>query len=183
MKKITTTLIILSISIIISAQVPKNVLLEYATNASCGPCASANPGNYDFLKKNYKNTVSVWYHAWWPGSNDPMYVANVDENAARINYYNINGVPAYVINGTKTGYGDEGTKMQSHHASEAGSMSPLDMVVTAEVDGDSVRISVTVKVLGEVAQSDLVLHTAVTEQMVIYPSPPGSKFLAVSTAK
>ena len=54
--------------------------MEYATNASCGPCATSNPGSQAFLEGNYGRMVSIWYHAWWPGSGDPMYVANKPEN-------------------------------------------------------------------------------------------------------
>ncbi|MDX1699334.1 MAG: hypothetical protein R3250_01890, partial [Melioribacteraceae bacterium] len=97
-------IIIIFCATIVSAQVPRKILMEYATNASCPPCATFNPGNYEFLKNNYKNTDAVWYHAWWPGSNDPMYVANTTGNAARINYYGINGVPDYVLNGRDQGW-------------------------------------------------------------------------------
>ncbi len=156
------------------AQVPKKVLMEYATNASCGPCAAYNPGNYEFLKSNYKNAVAVWYHAWWPGSNDPMYVINKPENEARINYYGINGVPAYVINGTQQGYGDETAKFHSHFNSQMNLESPLEMNVKSEMQGDSIKITVLIKVLAEITSTDLRLHTAITEQMVKYDSPPGS---------
>jgi hypothetical protein len=38
-------------------------------------------------------------HAWWPGANDPFYLANVAENTARINYYGVNSVPHVCIDG------------------------------------------------------------------------------------
>jgi len=169
-------LFVLVFSITLLGQVPKNILMEYATNASCPPCAEFNPGNYDFLKSNYKNTVAVWYHAWWPGPNDPMYVANSDENAARINYYGINGVPDYVLNGDEQGWStnDLTTDFMLDHAKFMNLESPVAMEVNSKIIGDSIKVTIQIKVFGEVTQSDLRLHTAITEQMIVYPSPPGS---------
>jgi len=172
------TAIIFFVSITISAQVPKKILMEYATGSNCGPCATYNPGNYDFLKTNYKNTVAVWYHAWWPFfADDPMYLANIDENTARINYYGINGVPDYVLNGIESGWESMELNMTEEfildHESFMNLTSPLDMNVSAKIIGDSIEISVIIQVLGEVTSPDLVLHTAITEQMVVFTTPPG----------
>ena len=111
MTTIKTIIFLLFVSVILSAQVPKKVLMEYATNASCGPCAYYNPGNYDHLKSNYTNTVAVWYHAWWPGPNDPMFIYNEDEQRTRIEYYGINGVPNYILNGVERGWEQDGVEM------------------------------------------------------------------------
>lgn len=46
----------------------------------------------------------VEYHAWWPGSNDPFYLANVDENQGRIQYYNVSGVPSTWASGDELPY-------------------------------------------------------------------------------
>ncbi len=170
------TIILLFFAIVISAQVPKKILMEYATNASCPPCAEFNPGNYEFLKSNYKNTVAVWYHAWWPGPNDPMYLANTDENAARINYYRINGVPDYVLNGTDKGWStnDLTADLASDHEKIIGLESPFQIKVNSIIGEDSLEIFVNVKSVGELTSDDLVLHTAITERMVNYQSPPGT---------
>ena len=169
--------IILLLGGILSAQVPKKILMEYATNASCGPCATYNPGNYDHLKANYDITVAVWYHAWWPGPNDPMFVSNEDENRARIQYYGINGVPDYVLNGVEKGWQQDVPlyeEFASDHATFMNLMSPIELEVNHEVIGDSLKVTVDLGVVDEITYSDLVLHTAITEQMRIYPSPPGS---------
>jgi len=155
------------------AQVPKTVLMEYATNASCPPCAFYNPGNYDYLKSNYGSVVSIWYHAWWPGSGDPMYVANKPENENRIGYYGINGVPNYVLNGVSTG-----SYVTSDLIADTEPLlhqeSPVKLNIKTEIVGDSLDVSVTLVVYGAVTQENLKLMTAVTEQMLTYASPPGS---------
>ena len=169
-------IIIILCATMLSAQVPKKILMEYATNASCPPCATFNPGNYEFLKNNYKSTDAVWYHAWWPGSNDPMYLANTTGNAARINYYGINGVPDYVLNGKDKGWSTNNltADFMEDHASNMGLESPIYLKVNSTIENDSLKVDVTIKVLGDVSHTDLVLHTAITEQMVIYPEAPGT---------
>ena len=69
MKKWLSVIILLtSFSMSVFGQVPRTVLMEYATNTSCGPCAYSNPDSYNYLSSNYGQMVSIWYHAWWPGS-------------------------------------------------------------------------------------------------------------------
>ncbi len=165
--------ILVAFSLSTFAQVPKTILMEYATNASCGPCAYYNPTSYDYLKSNYGKTVSIWYHAWWPGSDDPMYVANKTENENRIRYYGINGVPNYVLNGVSTGsyqtvdlIEDTEPLLQLE--------SPVKLKVITDIGNDSLEVTVTLVVLGNVSQENLKLHTVVTELMMLYDTPPGS---------
>ena len=114
MKNILSILFITFLfSSFVFGQVPRTVLMEYATNASCPPCADFNPSSFKYLKNNYGQMVSIWYHAWWPGPNDPMYLANVDENKNRIEFYNVNGVPRFIIDGILQGYGDEQEKLKN----------------------------------------------------------------------
>jgi outer membrane protein Omp28/type IX secretion system substrate protein len=155
------------------SQVPRTVLLEYATNASCGPCADHNPGNYNFLKSNYENMVSIWYHAWWPGSGDPMYVANKPENENRIGYYGINGVPNFVLNGLSTG-GFITSDLISDATPLLNLESPVKLKVETKNESDSINVTVTLIVYGDVTQENIKLRTVVTEQMLLYSSPPGS---------
>lgn len=55
------------------SQLKNMILLEEATNASCGPCASQNPILEQFLHDDSDAVIGVSYHAWWPGATDPMY--------------------------------------------------------------------------------------------------------------
>lgn len=166
--------LIFSISTFIAAQVPKTVLLEYATNASCGPCAEANPGSFAYLQSNYGRMVSIWYHAWWPGSGDPMYVANIDENKDRIGYYAVNAVPRYIVDGVLQGFGDEASKMRSQAATRFQLDSPVKLDVTKTILNDSLEVTVTLVVYGAVAQENLKLRTVIIEQILQYNSAPGS---------
>jgi hypothetical protein len=167
-------LLIILLSLPTYAQVPRMVLMEYATNASCGPCAAANPGSYAFLKSNYGRMISIWYHAWWPGSGDPMYLANTAENENRIKYYNVNAVPRYIVDGILQGYGDESSKMRTDAESRFPIDSPKKLEVETDIVGDSIEVGLTLVVYGDVTDDNLKLQTVITEQMLVYSSPPGS---------
>ncbi len=175
MKNILSILLVLVLfSSIHIGQVPRTVLMEYATNASCPPCAAYNPTSYTYLKSNYGQMVSIWYHAWWPGPNDPMYLANVAENRNRIEYYNIDAVPRFVIDGVLSDYADNQSALVSHTDTRMQMNSPVKLSVASEIVGDSIDIEVTLVVVDTVNESNLKLRTAIIEQMMIYDSPPGS---------
>lgn len=148
--------------------------MEYATNSSCGPCATANPYSYEYFKDNYDHIVSVWYHAWWPGSNDPMYVANIPENRNRIGYYSVNGVPNYMVDGVYQGYPGDIPGLSSHINTRYAIESPISLIVTQEIVGDTLDINIELNVVSEVTASNLILRTTIVEQMMKYASPPGS---------
>lgn len=171
-KLLFTLLIVFSLSTF--AQVPRTVLMEYATNASCGPCATSNPASQAFLESNYGRMVSIWYHAWWPGSGDPMYVANKPENENRIGYYGIPWVPYSVIDGLLYDAAGDANTLRTQANSRFAITSPVKIEVNAEIVNDSLDVTITMVVYGDVTQENLKLQTVIIEQMMTYASPPGS---------
>ena len=167
------TMLLLASTSLLLGQGRRVVLMEEATNASCPPCASNNPQLQAFFESNFGNVVSVRYHAWWPGY-DPMYAVNTTENRNRIQYYGINGVPNYLLDGVNYGVPSApgtmvaitGDRLQSPHLA--------DITVQAVIDSDSVRVDVTLAGRGAVKQTSLALYTAVIERMVVYATPPGT---------
>ena len=174
MKLRNLVVILLFINISLYAQVPRTVLLEYATNASCGPCASANPASYKYLESNYDRMVSIWYHAWWPGSGDPMYIANKPENENRIGYYNIPWVPYSVIDGILYDAAGDANTLGAQAESRWKNTSPIKLHLKSNIVGDSIEVTLTMVVYGAVTQKSLKLQTVITESIISYPTPPGS---------
>ena len=166
-------MILLLFVLFTQSQTRRIVLLEEATNASCGPCASYNPGLQDFFAKHYGGIISVRYHASWPGR-DPMYSANTTENTNRIKYYGINGVPNYVLDGVLYGVPSNPQAIRAKMFSNLENPSPLVIHVEADYGEDSLTAVVTVKALEDVAQKKLFLRAAVIERRVEYSSPPGT---------
>jgi hypothetical protein len=149
------------------------VLLEEATNASCPPCAASNPNLQAFVRSNFGNVVTVRYHAWWPGT-DPMYSHNQTENTNRIQYYSINGVPNYLMDGVNCGVPSDPASMAAIARQRLQSPHVADIGIQAAFDADSVRVQVTLIGQGTVTQSSLSLYTAVIERMVVFAAPPGN---------
>jgi thiol-disulfide isomerase/thioredoxin len=74
------------------------VLIEQFTNSGCGSCAAYTPTVYNYLNNNPADVVGVSYHASFP-YNDSMHYENPTDANARINFYNIGGVPHSVVDG------------------------------------------------------------------------------------
>lgn len=123
---------------------PRMILVEEATNASCGPCASANPAFQEYINTHLHEVIPVVYHAWWPGASDPMYLKNTGMNRNRVNYYGMAsyGVPAIAVNGEfLQGPGNVETGV----AKWRGKTSPVSMMVDVTRDGKKMNITVAVQ--------------------------------------
>ncbi|MBN1423599.1 Omp28-related outer membrane protein [Candidatus Fermentibacteria bacterium] len=149
------------------------VLLEEATNASCAPCAQNNPKLQEFFSTHFGGVVSVRYHAWWPGANDPMYLENTVDNRDRIGYYGISGVPNYVMDGTNYGVPGDPDAMVSQMWERLNVPPPVKIVVERIAGRDSLLCNVTV-IGDEAIAGNLFLRTAVIERLIVYPTPPGN---------
>jgi len=156
-------------------QVRRIVLLEEATNASCGDCAKSNLKLQGFFKSHFGGAVSVRYHASWPGENDPMYALNPFDNTNRIeNYYGMFFVADYFMDGMDHGEPLDSLlmidQMHYHLIKDA----PVKIKITANIDADSVRATARLIGVSHVSQTDLKFRMALIERMVQYSSPPGS---------
>src|SRR5262249_14737217 len=138
-----------------NAQLKNMILIEEATNASCGPCASQNPYFEQFLEDNSDAVIGVSYHAWWPGQNDPMYTNDKSMNTTRIQYYGFDniGVPTCVIAGTYAtpssgwyqGAPGDIDALTTALETAKGIQTPCDISVSRFlIPGDSEQVDVTV---------------------------------------
>ncbi len=156
------------------AQSNRIVLLEEATNASCSPCATYNPGLQQFVTNHLGGIISVRYHAWWPGSNDPMYALNTTDNRNRINYYGITGVPGYAIDGHFYGVPSNPELMESQMYERLNKPAPVRLRVHSSFKEDTVSVQIELEALEEVVDSTLKLRVALIERLISYSYPPGS---------
>ncbi len=173
MKKLFFFLFIIGLTLNVNGQFRRIALLEEATNASCGPCAANNPHLQQFFEHNFGGVISVRYHSWWPGT-DPMYSDNTADNRARINYYGINGVPTYTMDGVVKGMPSNPVQMGDAMWNDISSTSPFWIKVSANPEGTSYNVNVTVIVGDNVTATNLYLRTAVIERRIHFSSPPGT---------
>ena len=99
MKKITLFISALALSCTMFGQSQRLCLAEEFTQASCPPCAAANPYFNPLMAANTTKAVTIKYQTSWPGV-DPMNAQNMADVQTRVTYYNVTGVPDGKLDGT-----------------------------------------------------------------------------------
>ncbi len=164
----------------LSGQTQRLVLIEEATNASCGPCGSQNPAFFALLNQNRDKLTAVVYHWYFPGY-DPMHLHNVAENNARVSYYGINGVPTAIIDGiipSGAGFGYPGAPsgftqglINQYHS--VPSPFVIDIYHYLSADEEYIHTVARVKAAQDF-EGNVKLQLAVVEKVIQFSSPPGS---------
>lgn len=174
MKKI---LLCLSFSIafgVINAQVQKTPFIEHFTQASCGPCASQNPGMYTTLNTfGSADYVKLTYQVSWPGT-DPMNAEYAAGPSARTTYYNVSGVPDCSLSGGTTSSPNTAVTAATL-AAKAAETTPYSMTITHSWDNGNITVNVDVtNTSASPANSMDKIYIAMVEDHVSYSSAPGS---------
>ncbi|HLP10968.1 MAG TPA: Omp28-related outer membrane protein [Flavobacteriales bacterium] len=174
MKKIfTSTAALLLIAGSANSQAAKYALFEHFTQASCGPCASQNPGfESTILTPNPDKVRHIAYHTSWPGV-DPMNAHNPTEVATRVSYYTVSGVPDVYMNGNQKN-AQPGGFTQADVDDQFSMGSPIKIVVTEVDNGADRDVTVDVITVGTVPAGSYKLYAAVVEDPINYGTPPGS---------
>jgi hypothetical protein len=181
MKKNLLLILTIIITLSLSAQTQRLVLIEEATNASCGPCAQQNPAFMALLNANRDKITAVMYHWWFPGY-DPMHLHNVAENNGRVSYYGINGVPTAVIDGvipSGAGFGYPGgphgfTQALIDQYYAIPSPFELDMYHYLSPDEDTIHVFARIRAAQDYTSEVVKIHMAVIEKVITFATPPGS---------
>jgi hypothetical protein len=179
MKKLYTTLALASVVLVAGAQSQRLALVEEFTQASCGPCAAANPQFNTLLNANTAKVISMKYQVNWPGV-DPMN-AQYPTVSGRASYYGVTSVPYALLDGVAvsgssyTGYPNN--MNQSMINTEYADPSPFDLTVSHTLSSDQDSIFITVHANATQAftsAGSLRLHTVLIEKHIHFTSAPGS---------
>jgi thiol-disulfide isomerase/thioredoxin len=167
------------------SQSKRLVFLEEFTQASCPPCEATTPQLNEAVAANAEKIVQIRYQVWWPGY-DPMYLDNTQEVRDRVNYYGVGGVPALFLDGAEEQGNAQTVLPQSAIDDRYAVDAPIKIEVSHTLSDDLSMANVTVKVINE-GTSDYVLpadklRVAFIEEVISYPSPPGSTSLQVFEA-
>lgn len=180
MKKIYAVLACGLLSFTVSAQSQRLVLIEEFTQASCGPCAAANPSFNALLNNNANKCVSIKYQTNWPGV-DPMNAQYPAAVSARVNYYNCNSVPFAVMDGepvTGSNYtGAPGNLTTAKINTEYAVTSPFTIDVSHYLSSDEDSIFITATVTASQAYTAVNYprcHVVLVEKHIDFASAPGS---------
>ncbi|MDQ3111843.1 MAG: Omp28-related outer membrane protein [Bacteroidota bacterium] len=180
MKKLYTTLALASLVAVAGAQSQRLVLVEEFTQASCGPCASANPQFNTLLGANTTKVVSLKYQTSWPGV-DPMN-AQYPNVSSRVNYYSVGSVPYALMDGVSvtgssyTGYPNNLTQTAINNQYSIVT-SPFDLAVEHTLNANQDSVFITVQATATQAYAitgSLRLHTVLIEKHINFATAPGS---------
>ena len=160
---------------VLFGQSQRLVFIEEYTQASCGPCAAANPAFNTLLSANTTKTVSVKYQVSWPGV-DPMNAQNPTEVATRVSYYGVSGVPDAYMDGNVYAGGSPSGITQAGINSEYAVASPFAINLTHwfNAANDSIFINCEVTASQATALTSGRLRIAMIEKTINFSSPPGS---------
>ena len=179
MKKILLIITGAWMSIATYAQVQRMVMIEGFSNASCPPCAAQNPAYKTMLDNNATKVIAMKYQTNWPGV-DPMNAQTQAEVGPRVTYYNFNGVPYGLIDGTIISGGSYAGALNGLDQTEIDTRyavsSPFDLALTHNfsADMDSVFISATISTPATFSGTTLKLHVAMVEKEIVFAAAPGS---------
>ncbi len=173
MKKLLLFIIVLATSLYVNGQCYKHVVMEHFTQASCGPCASQNPGFESGILATNPNTVHhIAYHTSWPGA-DVMYNNNKTDIVARTSFYAVNGVPNIIMSGNVKQSGPASfSQLDINNESSKGS--PLNMKITTKDDSTTRTYTIIVSTVGTLPIGSFNLVAAVVERERNYTAAPGN---------
>ena len=182
MKKLSLLLVLITwVTLPLISQTQRMILMEEATNASCGPCAGQNPAFDILLNNNRDKLTAIKYHWYFPGY-DPMHNHNVVENNARVSYYGINGVPTAMIDGVienRAGFGYPGApsgytqQIINEYYAEPASFE-IDLYHEITPAEDSIHIWMRIRAAEDITSGSLKAHIVVVEKEIHFSNPPGS---------
>lgn len=159
------------------AQSARLLMIEEATQASCGPCATQNPAFDALLDANSDKVIVLKYQTAFPGF-DPMYLDNPDEMQARTAYYSVDGVPTAFMNGSQIpnctdGYqGAPACLSQARIDAAYNNAAAFDLEVEATFDDGVLNVSGSLTANADVS-GDLKLRLALAEKTINNSDAPG----------
>jgi hypothetical protein len=177
MKKTLLFAALLSASFMGFSQSQRTVFIEEFTQASCPPCETTTPALNAVIETNAEKIVQIRYQTSWPGV-DPMNADNPTEVQTRVDYYGVTGVPDVIADGTSTG--NPGSLPQGIIDARYGTDAPV-LVEVEHTINDLLTMDVTVRIVNEGTEAfedaGDKLRVALIEEVVSFPTPPGSTSL------
>ncbi|HEY6162771.1 MAG TPA: T9SS type A sorting domain-containing protein [Bacteroidia bacterium] len=173
MKKITTLVALALTASFGFSQSQRLVLTEEFTQASCGPCAAANPSFNAILSSNTNKVVSVKYQTSWPGV-DPMNAQNPSEANNRTSvYYGVTGVPDGKQDGVDF-YPGSYTQTMINNEYVVTSPFTINLTHTMNVAQDSMFITAVITCTQNVNMTTPKFRLAMIERHISFTSAPGT---------
>lgn len=174
MKKLLLSIASLLVAVTAFGQSQRLVLFEQFTQASCPPCAAANPALNAMLDNMTDQVVSIKYQTSWPGT-DPMNAHNPTQVQTRVNYYSVTGVPDGFLDGGVGFSGQPSSLTSGDITTRYAVSSPFTINADFYLNAakDSIFCHATINCTQAVSGS-LVAHMVVIERNIYFTSAPGT---------
>ena len=146
---------------------PRKVLFEDFTSTTCGPCALFASSLEMALEQVDEIAVPIGMHMSWPApNNDPWYLDNTNDNNGRRQYYGVNSIPKFFIDGAEYA----GARTTQAVAAAITQRSRQDSPITIEIEGSfrNDNLAIDVIVTSEQNLQDLKLQVAIVEEYYNY---------------
>lgn len=174
MRKIYLSLAAACLASVAFSQSQRLVVFEQFTQASCPPCAAANPALNAMLDANDTKVVSIKYQTSWPGV-DPMNAQNQADVANRVTYYGVTGVPDGQLDGGLGFSGQPSSMTLADINNRYAVPASFDMTATHSFSPNYDMINITVTITATAAVSDTYVgHVALIERNIYFTTAPGS---------
>jgi hypothetical protein len=159
-------LVMISLSILVSGQEGKKVLIEAFLNAHCPLCPPAHTSldAYNQNSENADNTNFIHYDMVYPYSDDPLYQYNKFDSDGRNAYYNPSGItPIVFFDGIRqaNSYNSWGSQLDDLVSGN----SPIKITLTGSRSDNSFDINAEVSQSGNISDDDLVIHFVLVENV------------------
>jgi hypothetical protein len=149
------------------------VLGEDFTSTTCEPCYPSSLV-LDSLTDLYSGSfIVIRYHVWWPPpGDDPFYLANAEENAARNEYYDNLFAPHLFLDGSIDA-GRDHTVWEAILKDRVNGESQVDISISNTVDGLQGMATATVVSCADLSDRTLFAHFVITESEIQFNAPNG----------
>lgn len=146
---------------------PRKVLFEDYTSTTCPPCAAFAADLERALEQVEENVVPIGMHMSWPApGNDPWYNDNPTDNDGRRQYYGVNSIPKFFIDGTEYAGDRSEAAVRGAILARSRVASPLSIEMEGRFMNGSLIVDATVT--SEENLQNLTLQVAIVEEYVFY---------------
>jgi len=139
--------------------IPRKVLHEIFTSATCPPCVPGNTNLAAVVAPNTNKWNVIKYQANFPGTGDPYYTSEV---GTRFSYYAATFAPWLTVDGSYNQNSNSYT--QAIFDSYAAKPSLIDITATQTVVGKTITVSGTITPVQAFSNTNLKLRIAVVER-------------------
>ena len=156
-----------------SKVVDKVVLVEDFANVSCQPCVGSNLVIKNLTTNVYApdQLVAIKYHTYFPGPNDPIYLANKPLYDSKISFYNVFFAPTTIVDGLER---PDTSALRQKIDSRLTVSPPFEIIVTSAFLEGSYYIDVKINSLASIDLTNIKMEAAIIEKEIGYDAPPGS---------